>query len=165
MTTKTVVGRLEHAEVDVVEPLVDVDQRVVVRAICELLGDERQVLGADQLGGLRATAARAAGRCPNSCLTMTCLMRSPSIDGARHDVDDALAIEPEVEEDAVVAELEVAVDEADLPPELAVERDGGVDRDGRRPDAALGAVEREDPAERRARQERRRAARSGPAGS
>ena len=29
-----------------------------------------------------------------------------------HDVDDALAVEPEVEEDAVVAELQVAVDEA-----------------------------------------------------
>ena len=66
-----------------------------------------------------------------------------------HDVDDALAIEAEVEEDAVVAELEVAVDEGDLAAELAVERDRGVDRDRRRADAALGAVEREDPPERR----------------
>ena len=67
----------------------------------------------------------------------------------RDDVDDALAVEPEVEEHAVVAELEVAVDQADLAPELAVEGDRGVDGDGRRPDAALGAVEREDPAHRR----------------
>ena len=59
-------------------------------------------------------------------------MRSASIDGARHDVDDALAIEAQVEEDAVIAELQVAVDEADLAPELAVQGDGGVDRDGRR---------------------------------
>ena len=51
---------------------------------------------------------------PESCLTSTDLMRSPSIDGRGHDVDDALAVEPEVEEHAVVAELEVAVDEADL---------------------------------------------------
>ena len=90
---------------------------------------------------------------PDSCLTRICLIRSPSIDGRAHDVDDALAVEPEVEEHAVVAELQVAVDEADLAAELAVERDGGVDGDGRRPDAALGAVEREDPAERRACQE------------
>ena len=82
-------------------------------------------------------------------------MRSASIDGARHDVDDALAVEPEVEEHAVVAELQVAVDEADLAPELAMERDRGVDRDGRRADAALGAVEREDPAERRPGEQRR----------
>ena len=34
------------------------------------------------------------------------------MDGALHDVDDALAVEAQVEEDAVVAELEVAVDEA-----------------------------------------------------
>ena len=33
-----------------------------------------------------------------------------------HDVDDALAVEPEVQEDAVVAELEVAVDQATLRP-------------------------------------------------
>ncbi len=66
-----------------------------------------------------------------------------------HDVDDALAIEPEIEEDAVVAELQVAVDQRDLAPELAMERDRRVDRDRRRADAALGAVEREDATERR----------------
>ena len=65
------------------------------------------------------------------------------------DVDDALLVEPEVEEHAVVAELQVAIDEADLAPELAVEGDRRVDGDGRRPDAALGPVEREDPPHRR----------------
>jgi hypothetical protein len=61
----------------------------------------------------------------------------------RDDVDDALAIEAEVEEDAVVAELEVGVDERDLAAELAMQGDRRVDRDRRRADAALGAVERE----------------------
>jgi hypothetical protein len=54
----------------------------------------------------------------------------------------------------VVAELEVAIDQADLAAELAMQRDGGVDRDGRRAHAALRAVEREDPAHRRAGQQR-----------
>ncbi len=66
-----------------------------------------------------------------------------------HEVDDALAIEPEIEEDAVVAELQVAIDQCDLAPELAMERDRGVDRDGRRPHPALGAVERQGATERR----------------
>ena len=120
--------------------------------------------GSDQLGGLgrRRREQQVDARI---VLDEDLLMRSPSIDGARHDVDDALAVEPEVEEHAVVAELEVAVDEADLAAELAMERDRGVDRDRRRPDAALGAVEREDPAERRPGQRARRAARSGRAGS
>ena len=64
------------------------------------------------------------------------------------DVDDALAVEPEVEEHAVVAELEVAVDEAD-PPAEALERDRGVDRDRRRAHAALRAVVGVDAAHRR----------------
>ena len=56
---------------------------------------------------------------------------------------------PEVEEDAVVAELEVAIDQRDLPAELAMERDRRVDRDRRGPHTALGAVEGEDATERR----------------
>ena len=74
------------------------------------------------------------------------------------DVDDALAVEAEVEEDPVVAELQVGVDEADLAAELAMERDRRVDRDRRRAHAALGAVEREHPAERRAGEQRLRGA-------
>ena len=81
-------------------------------------------------------------------------MRSMSIDGRGHDVDDAPAVEAEVEEDAVVAELEVAVDEGDLAPELAMERDRRVDRDRRRAHAALGAVVDVDPPERRPADER-----------
>ena len=81
-------------------------------------------------------------------------MRSMSIDGALTTSTIDSCVEPEVEEDAVVAELEVAVDERDPPAELAVERDRGVDRDRRRADAALGAVEGEDPAERRPADER-----------
>ena len=46
------VGDLEDAEVDVVEPLVDVDQDVVVEA-AELVDDRRHVLRRDELGGLR----------------------------------------------------------------------------------------------------------------
>ena len=71
-----------------------------------------------------------------------------------HDVDDALAVESEVEEDAVVAELEIGVDEADLRPSSLVEGDRRVDRDGRRADPALGAVESQDPAHRRASEQR-----------
>ena len=65
------------------------------------------------------------------------------------DVDDALAIEAQVEEDAVVAELEIGVDEDDLPAQLAVQGDRRVDRDRRRAHAALRAVEREDVTHRR----------------
>ena len=102
---------------------------------------------------------------PESCLTMT-WRDEVVVDRRRgHDVDDALAIEPEVEEHAVVAELEVGVHQRDLAAELAMERDRRVDRDGRRADAALGAVERERPAERRPGQERLLAARTGRAGS
>ena len=82
-----------------------------------------------------------------------------------HDVEDALAVETEIEEDPVVAELEVAVEQADLPAELAMEGDGRVDRDRRRPHAALGAVERGDPAEDRPADAGLRAARTGRAGS
>ena len=70
--------------------------------------------------------------------------------GRGHDVDDALAIETQVEEDPVVAELEVAIDQAHLPAQLAVQRDGDVDRDGRGAHAALRPVEGEDAAKRRA---------------
>ena len=48
----------------------------------------------------------------------------------------------------MVAELEVAVDQADFPTELAVEGDRRVDRDRRRPDAALRPVQGEDAPER-----------------
>ena len=57
-------GDLEHAEVHVVEPLVDVDQGVVVHRR-ELLGDQRQVLRAGRARRSPATAARAAGRSPS----------------------------------------------------------------------------------------------------
>ncbi len=152
MTTKTASASLEDAEVDVVEPLVDVDQGVVVQ-LRQLLGDERQVLRADQLGGL-GRRRREQQVDPRIVLDHDLLDEIDVDRRRRDDVHDALAIEPEVEEDAVVAELEVAVDQGDLAPELAVERDGRVDRDGRRPDAALGAVEREDPPERRPCEER-----------
>ena len=46
------VGRLEDAEVDVVEPLVDVDHDVVVQP-AEPLEDDRHVLLGHELGGLR----------------------------------------------------------------------------------------------------------------
>ena len=82
-----------------------------------------------------------------------------------HDVDDGLAVEPEVEEDPVVAELEVAVDQRDLAAELAMERDGRVDRDRRRADTALGAVEREDRGRAAAGPGAPPSARSGRAGS
>ena len=65
------------------------------------------------------------------------------------DVHDALAIEAQVQEHPVVAELEVPVHQAD-PPAQALEGDGGVDRDRRRADAALGPVVGVDPAHRRA---------------
>ena len=67
-----------------------------------------------------------------------------------HEVGDALAVVAEVEEHPVVAELEDGVDERDLAVELGVERDRGVDRDRRGADAALGAVERDHLAQRRA---------------
>ena len=54
----------------------------------------------------------------------------------------------------MVTELEVGVHQRDLATELAMERDRRVDRDGRRADTALGAVERERPAGRRPGQER-----------
>ena len=69
--------------------------------------------------------------------------RSASIGGAVTTSTIDLAVDAEVEEDPVVAELEDAVDEGDLAVELAMERDRRVDRDRRRADAALGAVERE----------------------
>ena len=49
----------------------------------------------------------------------------------------------------MVAELQVAVDQADLAAELAVEGDRRVDRDRRGAHAALRAVEREHAPERR----------------
>ena len=70
-----------------------------------------------------------------------------------HDVDDALAVEAEVQEHAVVAELEVAVDQAHPPPE-ALERDRGVDRDRRRAHPALRPVVGVDAAHRRPADER-----------
>ncbi len=66
-----------------------------------------------------------------------------------HQVGDALPIVAEVEEDAVVAELEHRIHERDLAIELVVQRDRRVDRDRRRPDAALGAVEGDQLAHRR----------------
>ena len=54
----------------------------------------------------------------------------------------------------MVAELQVAVDEDDLPTQLAMERDGRVDGDGRGAHAALGAVVRVDAAQRRASDQR-----------
>ena len=82
-----------------------------------------------------------------------------------HHVDDALAVEAEVQEDPVVAELEVRVHEADAPAELALEGDGHVDRDRGRPHAALGAVEGEHAAEGRPSDAGDPWGRSGPAGS
>ena len=99
-------GHLEDAEVDVVEPLVDVDQRVVVHRR-ELLGDERQVLGANEVGGLRRRR-REQEVDPRIVLDHD-LLDEVVVDRRRgDDVDDALAVEAQVEEDPVVAELEVA---------------------------------------------------------
>ena len=58
---------------------------------------------------------------PESWRTRTCWMRSMSIDGAVTTSTMLLRSRPEVEEDPVVAELEVAVDEGDL---AARARDG-----------------------------------------
>ena len=52
MTTKTVSADFEDAEVDVVEPLVDVDQDVVVQ-VAQVVEDHRHVVGRDELGRLR----------------------------------------------------------------------------------------------------------------
>ena len=54
----------------------------------------------------------------------------------------------------MVAELQVGVDKSDLAPQLTMQGDRGVDGDGRRPDPALGPVIGQDPAHRRARQQR-----------
>ena len=117
-------------------------ERVVVHR-GELLGDDRQVLGVDELGGLGRR--RREQQVDARIVLDHDLADEVAVDRRRrHDVDDALAIEAEVEEDAVVAELEVAVDQRDLASELAMQRDRRVDRDGRRADPALGAVERED---------------------
>ena len=62
-------------------------------------------------------------------------------------VDDRALVGAQVQEHAVVAELEVGVDQRDRALELAVQRDRRVDRQGRRADAALGAVEGDAPAE------------------
>ena len=163
MTTNTISDDLEDAKVDVVEPLVDVDQHVVVHRP-QQLGDVRQVLRVDELGGLgrrrREQQVDAGVVLDHDRLDQVGVDR-----GCRHDVDDALAIEPEVEEDPMVAELQVAVDQADLAPELAMERDRGVDRDRRRADPALGRIERQDATHRRLGQQGVARARTGRAGS
>ena len=48
----------------------------------------------------------------------------------------------------MIAELEVAIDEADLPAEFTMEGDRGIDGDRRRAHAALGPIEGQDPAQR-----------------
>ena len=53
-------------------------------------------------------------------------------------------IQAQVQEYAVIAELQVRVDEADLPPEFLVEGNGRVDGDRCRADATLGPVEQDD---------------------
>ena len=63
------------------------------------------------------------------------------------------SIQTQVQEDAVIPELQVAVDEADLPAEFSMEGDGGVDRDGRRTHPALRPIQGEHPTHRRSRQE------------
>ena len=111
------------------------------------------MLGPDEVGGLGRR--RGEQQVDPQIVLDHDLAHEVVVDRRRgHDVDDALAIEPEVEEDPVVAELEVGVHQRDLAAELAMERDRRVDRDGRRADPALGAVERERPAERRPGQER-----------
>ena len=64
-------------------------------------------------------------------------------------VHDRRRVEPEVHEDAHVAELEVGVDERRAALQPAGQGDGGVDRHGRGAHAALGAVEAAQAAERR----------------
>ena len=86
---------------------------------------------------------------PESWVWTTLRMRSRVHRRGADDVDDALAVEPEVEEHAVVPELQVAVHEADAPAE-GLERDRRVDRDRRGPHAALGAVVGVDAPHRRA---------------
>ena len=67
----------------------------------------------------------------------------------RREIDDAHPIESQVQEDSVVAELQVRVHEADLLAQLLVERDRRVDRDRRRSHATLRPVVGVDPAHRR----------------
>ena len=81
------------------------------------------------------------------------------------DVDDRLAVEAEVEEDPVVAELEVAVDQGDLAVDFAMEGDRRVDGQRRRAHAALGAVEGQDRGPWAVVRRPGSWARSGPAGS
>ena len=67
--------------------------------------------GSDELGGLRRR--RREQQVDARVVLDHDLPDEVDVDRRRgHDVDDALAVEAEVEEDAVVAELEVAVDEA-----------------------------------------------------
>ena len=90
---------------------------------------------------------------PESCRLDDALDEVRVHRGGADQVHDALAVEAEVEEHAVVAELEVAVDQAD-PPAEAVQRDRGVDGDRGRAHAALRAVVGVDAAHRRAADQR-----------
>src|ERR1019366_1773999 len=136
---------VQDLEVNLVETLVDVDDDVVVER-AEVVEDLEHVFFGHQLRGLRGR------RCKEQVDPGVVVNQDPldQIEIDRRggdDVDDALAVETQVQEDPMVAELEVRIDKDDLPAEFALERDRRVDRERGGTHAALGAVEGEDAAE------------------
>ena len=63
--------------------------------------------------------------------------------GSGRQIDDAHSVEAQIQEDAVVTELEVGVYKAHSPIEFLVQRNRRVDGDRRRPYSALGPVEKD----------------------
>ncbi len=136
----------DDVEGRLVEPLVKVHHDVLVHPP-QVVEDGRHVVGltAHQLRRLgRRWGQQQIDRAgvPDHGRAQEILVDGHRLD----DVDDRPAAGVKVEEDPVVAELEFAVHEGGLPLQLATQGDRGVDGNGRRADAALRPVERQDAA-------------------
>ena len=145
------VGGADDVEAVVVEALVQVDHHVVVQR-AQRLDDACHVVPvlADQLGLLGAR--RRQQQVDAGAVVDDQVAQQLGVDARRrHRVDDGVALGPRSRKTRWSPNWRLASTRHDLALQLAMQRDGGVDGQGRGAHATLGAVERVDLAARRVR--------------
>src|ERR1035437_1316115 len=137
------VGDVHDTEVDFVESLVYVEHDVI-----ELVGELRdyfgQVFAGHELGRFRRRGGEQQAY-PRLVLDQDLADEFDVERPGRREFDDALAVQAQVQEHAVVAQLQAPLYQADSLPQLLVKGDSRIDGDRGRSDATLGPIEEHNP--------------------